>query len=127
MTKESLKILEFEGKRVVLSFDYYKSTGLKLKNYTRWMMENVLNNGTQGVDYFPAPGNTAGRTIRFRLRYYFDIDFAIAICLLIKRRESAEIRSYLLEVKGKKEDIISVKPDFSKSSIYLRNFKKKEE
>lgn len=124
---KGLNIYSIEGKKVIHSFEYYKAAGLKRGNYSRWMMESVINVGEPGVDYFPIPGNTVGRTIRFRLRYYFEIDFAIAICLIVKRREAMEIRKFLLESKGIKIDDNIVRPDISSSKIPFRNFNKPPE
>ena len=95
-------ILMVNGRQMVHSFEFYKATGLKMTNYTRWLRETALDIGEFRKDYIPAPENVAGRTLRFRLRYYFDIEFAIALCLVVRRRESLELKDYLFENMIKK-------------------------
>lgn len=64
--------------------------------YTNWVI-GVLQLGNAGVDYFPAPENIQGRTLRYRLRFYFGIDFAIGLCLMAKRREALLVREGLTQ------------------------------
>jgi hypothetical protein len=96
---KSLEIIEFGGKKTVKSLVFYKATGLRRENYTRWLTETVLLIGRPGVDYFAAPENVAGRTIRFRLRYYFELEFAIGICLVVKRKEALAMREFLIDCR----------------------------
>lgn len=59
------------------------------------MMETVLLIGEPGKDFFPCPENVEGRTIRFRLRYYFDLDFAISLCVNVKGARARDLRQFL--------------------------------
>lgn len=128
LDKTKFKIHSIEGAKMVHSFEFYKATGLKRCNYTRWTMECVLNCGVPGRDYIPAPENVTGRTVRFRLRYYLEIDFAIALSIFIKRKEALQVRDHLLEAKGiKVEPDKSLIPDLKASNIPLRNFNKPKE
>jgi hypothetical protein len=100
MEEAQVPIYSLQGKRLVYSFEFYNAIALRRCNYTRWMMNTVFDVGRVGVDFFPAPENVAGRTIRFRLRYYFDLDFAISLCLVAKRKEAQGLRKYLMGVKN---------------------------
>ena len=97
MLTKQVKFHEFNGQRVVHSWELYHLTGLKRMNYSRWIQWNVLGLGKAGEDYFPTPGNVQGRTLRFRLRFYLTINFAIGLCFLAKRKEAQEVRRFLLE------------------------------
>jgi phage anti-repressor protein len=100
LENKAIKIYTVKNKRVVRSFDFYRATGLKMTNYTRWLTQTVMDIGVIDEDYFPSDENVAGRTIRFRLRYYFEIEFAIALCLVVKRKEAAiQLRKFLIENK----------------------------
>jgi hypothetical protein len=122
---KAIRIYTLGEKKMVHSFEFYKAMELRRCNYTRWMVENVLNIGEPGNDYSPIPDNTVGRTIRFRLRYFLDVDFAIGLCLGVKRREASLVRRFLMESKGIKIDLKNdLRPDLKGSNIPLRNFNK---
>ncbi len=87
-----------EGKKYVRSYEFYRATGLHKNEYTRWIL-GVFRLGVPGTDYFPAPENVQGRTLVYRLRFYFGIDFSIGLCLMIKRREALALRQALTEKK----------------------------
>jgi phage anti-repressor protein len=96
-----IEILSINNRKVVRSFQFYKVTGLKARNYTRWLTSTALELGQPDKDYFPAPGNIADRLLRRRdkygkMRYYFDIEFAIALCLVAKRKEALALRDFLI-------------------------------
>lgn len=87
------------GKTVVNSFEFYKELGLRRQHYTRWIMENVYLIGVQPDDYFPTEDNMPGRTMRYRFRFYFTIDFAIGLCMMARRKEALELRRFLIANK----------------------------
>lgn len=103
MQQKEIEICTVNNRKVVRSFDFYRVTGLRNMNYTRWITCTVLEIGEPEKDYFPAPGNIADRILgrkrdRYgKLRYYFDIDFAIALCLVVKRKEALSLRKFLTE------------------------------
>jgi phage anti-repressor protein len=82
---------------MINSFELYHTAGMRRSNYTRWMSETILPLGCDKKDYEPAPNNK--RYNRKKLRYYLKIDFAISICLLMRRKKSIEIRNFLIQVK----------------------------
>jgi hypothetical protein len=96
---KAIRIYTLGDKKMVHSFEFYKATCLKRQNYTRWLMETVFEIGKLEKDIFPASENVAGRTIRFRLRYYFDLEFAIGLCLVAKRKEALQLREFLINNK----------------------------
>jgi phage anti-repressor protein len=97
MLAKQVRIYTIDGRKMVYSFEFYLASGLVPRNYTRWMMDIVLPLGVPSKDYVPAPENVSGRTLRFRLRYYFDIEFAKGLCLVMKRKEAQKIRDFLIE------------------------------
>jgi len=96
---KAISIYTLEGKKMVHSFEFYKALCLRSNNYTRWIRETVFEIGKENVEFFPASENVAGRTIRFRLRYYFDLEFAIGLCLVAKRKEALQLRQFLIDSK----------------------------
>lgn len=99
-TKRKITILNVGGKQMIDSLELYKTSGLLKQNYTRWMKNTVLSLGCIHKDYVPAPNNVKKRiNTKNRLRYYLKIDFAISICLAIRRNKSIEIRNYLIASK----------------------------
>jgi phage anti-repressor protein len=96
---KALETYQIGDKKMVHSFAFYRAVGLKRCNYTRWLNRTVFEIGVPGEDYVPAKENVAGRTVRFRLRYYFTIDFAIALCLVVKRKEALALRQLLIKNK----------------------------
>lgn len=88
---KKIQIYKVEGKKVVSSYSLYRIAGLTRQNYTRWLKEVVLIIGVLDEEYFPAKGS-----VPWRLRYYFTIDFAAALCLVAKRKEALELRRYLI-------------------------------
>jgi hypothetical protein len=96
---KAIRIYTLGEKKMVHSFEFYRATCLKRQNYTRWLVETVFEIGKMDEDIFPASENVAGRTIRYRLRYYFDIEFAIGLCLVAKRKEALLLRQFLIDNK----------------------------
>ncbi len=94
----TIKIYSLEGKKYVKSLEFYTTTGLARTNYTTWLI-SVFKLGKAGIDYFPAPENVQGKTLRYRLRFYLGIDFSIGLCLMIKRREALALRQTLTDKK----------------------------
>lgn len=95
-----LKIYSLNDKKYILSIEFYRTVGLRMCNYTRWVI-SALEVGKPGIDYFPSPENVQGRTIRFRLRYFFEIDFSIGLCLTIKySKKASELRQFLVSKKS---------------------------
>lgn len=102
---KTIQILSVEGKKVVKSFDLYRVAGLRRCNYTRWITDTVLTIGEPNKDYFPTPDNIADKYFknlrrdrkRDRIRFYFDIEFAISLCLVAKRKEALILRQFLIE------------------------------
>lgn len=94
-----INIQTVDGKRVVKSFDFYKTTGLLRNNYTRWMTETALSIGEPGEDFFPCPGNIERKEIsvfiKYRIRYYFSVPFAIILCGVARRKEAMQLMAYL--------------------------------
>jgi phage anti-repressor protein len=100
----TIDIYIVNNKKVVNSFDFYKATGLKRCNYTRWIANIVLEIGTPDKDFSPMPDNIADRFFKRgkydKFRYYFDIDFAIGLCLVAKRKgEALRLRQFLIDNK----------------------------
>jgi phage anti-repressor protein len=95
--KRGITIHRIGGKNMVNSFELYKTAGMRGNNYTRWMKKTVFALGCSKKDYLPAPNNK--RSGRKKLRYYFKINFAISLCLAMRRKKSIEIRNFLLQVR----------------------------
>lgn len=97
--KIKVKIQTVEGVKVVNSIDLYKASGLKKQNYTRWMMYTVFPLGNLGTDYFPAPDNIERKAIsvfiKHKLRYYLEIEFAMILCAVIRRKEAIQLKEFL--------------------------------
>jgi hypothetical protein len=94
-------IQAIEGRKMVHSFEFYKATGLLRNNYRRWIKETALCIGKPTKDYLPAPGNIekvkAFLPGKNRIRYFFDLEFAISLCLVVRTREALLLRDYLIE------------------------------
>jgi phage anti-repressor protein len=88
--------ISIDGRMMVKSFEFYQLSGLHRPNYTRWVTETVLGVGAINQDYIPAPVVQTKDKKRIRVRYYFDIDFAIGLCLLVRRDLSLDLRNFLI-------------------------------
>jgi hypothetical protein len=100
--EHSKKLIQvIDSRKMVYSFEFYKSTGLKRCNYRRWIMDTALSIGKPNDDYLPAPGNIE-KVKEFlpgknRIRYFFDLEFAISLCLVVRTREALLLREFLIE------------------------------
>lgn len=97
--KLKVKIQTIEGVKVVNSFELYKASGLVPQNYTRWMLYTVFPLGSMGIDYFPATDNIERKSIsqfiKHKLRYHLEIEFAMILCAVIRRKEAIQIKEFL--------------------------------
>jgi phage anti-repressor protein len=96
----SISLITVGRKKMIDSFELYGTSGMLRNNYTRWMLDTVLPLGCVHKDYTPAPGNRRKKVKK--IRYYFKIDFAIALCLVMRRKRSMEIRNFLMASKNGK-------------------------
>lgn len=100
--ERKINVLKVDRKIMIDSFELYHTAGMGKTNYTRWMTDTVLPLGCAKKDYLPSLYNirTKMKLKRSRLRYYLKIDFAISICLLMRRKKSIEIRNFLIQVNN---------------------------
>jgi hypothetical protein len=101
-SKKLIKVVD--GRKMIHSHEFYKSIGLVPKNYCRWIMETALSIGKPNQDYIPAPGNIE-KSLKFlpgknRVRYFFELDFAISLCLVARTKEAILLAEYLKEQRN---------------------------
>jgi phage anti-repressor protein len=101
--ERKIAVSKISGNKVIDSFELYHAAGMMRSNYTRWMTDTVLQLGCDKKDYIPATDNkmTNKKGSRKRIRYYLKLDFAISICLLMRRKKSMEIRNFLMQINKK--------------------------
>lgn len=112
---ESIKVFLIGTKKYIHSLDFYLTIGLANNNYTQWLIKLLHELGRPGIDYMPTSENQQGRTIRFRLRYYLEIDFAIGLCLVAKRKQALRLREHLIDKKESNDFQIIKEITFSKA------------
>lgn len=111
-----IEVHEINGKRLVRSFDLYPLLGCSLVHYSRWAKKNILECGVKDFDYmvfdrgrlkgWPPIQEKRSRIKTGRPRsggprsdnYYVTIDFAKALCLVVKTNAAKRTRLMLYNI-----------------------------
>jgi len=91
-----MKILveEYQGTRVVDSYEFYIRCGLNEDNYGRWIA-SVIERSIPGKDYFEDP-ELLKINPKVKKRYWFSSQFACGLAFSTATRFSLELRKWLV-------------------------------
>ena len=81
------------GEKVVDSYLLYNKIGLNKSVYSRWI-RNVRNRGGRDIDWFLSE-DLKKINLKVKSRCYLTLDFARALCIQYKTRESNQLIVFL--------------------------------
>lgn len=94
-----IEIKKHKGFHVVDSFKLYSITGLDISNYSRWMTL-AKTRGGRDIDWFIDDG-LLKLNRRIKMRCYFTIDFARAMCMRYRNKPCNSLNVYFKEQQSK--------------------------
>ncbi len=87
-------VTEYQGTKVVDSYDFYIRCGLSEGNYTQWVVP-IIERAALGRDYFCDP-ELLKINPKVKKRYWFSSQFASGLAFSTSTRFSLELRKWLV-------------------------------